>query len=163
MPQNRKNERSSLKNERYLRFIWSIPRMSDKCYSYQKELSSLNLPRPSNKPERLHAYFWATLYIMALYKIIINDYHIILYNVAIYGTGDPFFYPWHHFHKPNLLIIVHCSHRFSVQTDFRQTRRKPVLRPGIRADHVSRKEHLPQGDSVITLNAVDGYLQYTPQ
>ena len=69
MPQNCKNERSSLKNERYLCSIWSIPWMSEKSNSYQKELSSSDHHRPSNKPKRLHTYFWATLYNLVLLGI----------------------------------------------------------------------------------------------
>ena len=51
MPKNSKNERSSLKNERYLCSIWSIPWMSEKCNSFQKELSSSDHHRLSKKPE----------------------------------------------------------------------------------------------------------------
>ena len=64
MPENSENERSSLKNERYLCSIWLIPRMSEKCNSYQEELSSPDHHRLSNKPERWGHNFWNTLYII---------------------------------------------------------------------------------------------------
>ena len=50
--------------------------------------------------------------------------------------------------------IQYCCLLTKLIYTFMSTSWNPVLRPGIRMDHVSRKENLP---------AVDEYLQYTPQ